>query len=113
MRWTLLPLLGLAACSKGPAADLPAIGEARSLGSEWALVNDQAAKGHVTHTYAATMRRQLREQLQTDLASLTEPRSAYAAEIRAMLALPDDASPGALRVHAHALKRQEDDLESA
>ena len=113
MRWTLLLCVALAACSKGPDADLPSIGEARSLGAEWALVNEEATKGHLTQTYADTMRAQLREQLQTDLTSLTQPQSRYAGEIRAMLALPDDAAPETLRAHARVLKQQEDNLESA
>jgi hypothetical protein len=110
----LLPfMLLLAACSKGPEADLPSIGEARSLGAEWALVNEEAASGHVTSTYADTMRKQLREQLQSDLGSLTDPHSRYAGEIRAILALPADAPPDVLRTHARALKQIEDQLESA
>jgi len=113
MRRLLLPLLFLAGCSKGPQADLPSIGEARSLGAEWALVNEQAAKGQLTHTYAETMRTQLREQLQTDLTSLSQPHSLYGGEIRALLALPDDATPKTLRVHARALKQIEENLESA
>ena len=113
MRWTLLIALTLAACSKGPEADLPTIGEARSLGAEWALVNEQAAAGKVTQTYARTMRARLREQLQTDLGSLIEPKSEYGNEIRAIIALSDEASPAVLRAHASALKRIEDHLESA
>jgi hypothetical protein len=105
--------LALAACSKGPEADLPAIGEARSLGAEWALVNEQLANGHVTATYATTMRKRLREQLQTDLAALSQPDSRYADEIRALLAEPDEASAVELRAHAAALKQIEDSLESA
>jgi hypothetical protein len=113
MRWSLLLAFLLAACSKGPDADLPAIGEARSLGSEWALVNDQAAKGQLTQTYTETMRKQLRQQLQTSLASLTQPDSRYGEAIRALMAEPDDASPAALRAQADALKQIEDQLESA
>ena len=45
MRWLLLFALTLAACSKGPEADLPSIGEARSLAAEWALVNDAGEPG--------------------------------------------------------------------
>ena len=70
MRWILVLTIPLAACSKGPAADLPSIGEARSLGAEWALVNEQAAQDHLTPTYVETMRKQLRRQLQSGLASM-------------------------------------------
>ena len=103
----------LTACSKGPQADLPSIGEARSLGAEWALVNEQLARGRVTVVYADTMRGRLREQLDTNLTSLTQQHSEYAGQMRALLALPDDVSPAVLRAHAKALKRIEDKLESA
>jgi len=113
MRCLLLTALLVAACSKGPDADLPAIGEARSLAAEWALVNEQAAAGHVTPTYARTMRAKLREQLQTSLGSLTQPKSEYGNEVRSLLAASGDASPEQLRSHTRALKRIEDSLESA
>jgi hypothetical protein len=113
MRWLLLFGLLLAACSKGPQADLPSIGEARSLGAEWALVNEQQASGHVTAAYADSMRGRLREELETDLTSLSQPQSPYGAEIRALLAADDDASPAELRGHVRALKQIEDGLESA
>jgi hypothetical protein len=109
----LLLLLPLVGCSKGPESDLPAIGEARSLAAEWALVNDQAARGRLTATYAKTMREQLREQLKTAAGSLTEPGSRYGLEIRALLAEPGDAAPAELWAHAGKLKKIEDSLESA
>jgi hypothetical protein len=113
MRKPLLLLLLLAGCSQGPQADLPAIGAARSLGAEWALVNQEASRGHLTGVYVKTMRQQLREQLQTNASSLTEPDSRYAAEIQALLAEPDDAAPEELRAHSDKLKQIEDGLESA
>jgi hypothetical protein len=113
MRWMWLLALALGACSKGPEADLPSIGEARSLGGEWALVNEQAAQGHVTHVYADAMRKQVREQLQSVLASLTQPQSAYGNEVRALVAEPGNAEPDALRAHVATLKQIEDQLESA
>jgi hypothetical protein len=114
MRWFLL--LGgvlLAACSKGPQADLQYIEQARSLGAEWALVNEQANKGHLTHAYVRSMHQWLRLQLETSATSLTQPDSGYGGEIQALLAQPDDAAPDELRAHADALKRIEDNLESA
>ena len=113
MRWVLLFALLLCGCSKGPDADLASIGEARSLGAEWALVNDQAAKGRLTPTYTRTMRLKLREQLESTKSSLTLPDSAYGREIDALLQLPDDAPPARLDAHADNLKRIEDSLESA
>ena len=111
-RWVLAGLL-LTACSKGPQADLPPIGEARSLAAEWALVNELSAKGHLTPIYVATMHQQLREQLQASSTSLTQPDSRYGKEIRALLLQPDDAPPEELRAHADKLKQIEDSLESA
>src|SRR3954449_2987651 len=113
LRWTLLLLSLLAACSKGPQADLAYISQARSLGAEWALVNEQASGGRLTATYSQTMRSDLRKQLQTVSSSLTEPDSRYGQEIQALLAQPDDAAPEELRAHAEKLKQIEDSLESA
>ena len=86
MRKPLLLLL-LAGCSKGPQADLPAIGAARSLGAEWALINEQVSRGHLTAAYVKTMRQQLREQLQTNASSLTSSETPYAREIQALLGI--------------------------
>jgi hypothetical protein len=113
LRKSLWLALLVAACSKGPEADLPYIGQARSLGAEWALVNEQAAARHLTGHYVTTMRKQLREQLQTVSSALTQPDSRYGLEIRALLAQPDDSSPDELRAHAAKLKQIEDQLESA
>ena len=112
-RKLLLLILALASCSKGPEADLPNISEARSLAAEWALVNEQANHRHLTCSYVRTMRQALREQLKMNSKSLTEPQSAYANEITALLEEPDDAAPAKLRAHASKLKRIEDSLESA
>lgn len=112
-RRPLLPLLLLSACSAGPPADLSAISEARSLGSEWALVNEQERAAHLTTTYARTMRESLRQQLESVAKSLTKPHSGYADEIAALLREPEDAPPAALLAHTRKLKQIEDDLESA
>ena len=109
----LLLLLFLAGCSKGPEADLQYISGARSLAAEWALVNQQASEGHLTSAYVRTMRNDVREQLQTNAKSLTEPQSEYGSEIQALLREPDNAPPAALRAHASKLKQIEDSLESA
>jgi Tfp pilus assembly protein PilP len=113
VRLLLLVLVLLTACSKGSQADLPYINQARSLGAEWALVNEQAANNRLTATYTMTMRQSFREQLQTVSKSLTRPDSRYGLEIRALLAQPDDAPPEELRAHAAKLKQIEDSLESA
>lgn len=112
-RKLLFLVLALVSCSKGPETDLPYISGARSLAAEWALVNEQANQGHLASAYIQTMREALRQQLQSNSKSLTEPKSAYAQEIAALLKEPDDAQPAALRAHAKKLKQIEDSLESA
>jgi hypothetical protein len=113
MRWRLVFALLLAGCSKGPEADLQYIKQARSVAAEWALVNEQAGQGKLTATYVSSMHRWLRDQLQSASQSLTQPDSAYGAEIKAVLRQPDDASPGQLKAHCERLKQIEDGLESA
>jgi hypothetical protein len=113
LRRSCLAVLLLAGCSKGPEADLQYIGQARSLGAEWALINEQANKGQLTATYVGSMHHWLRDDLKTTASSLTQPDSRYGAEIRTLLAEPDDASPDELRAHVGRLKQIEDSLESA
>ena len=113
LRGSLLLLLLLAGCSKGPQADLPSISEARSIAAEWALINEQAAKGQLTDKYVKAMHEAVREQLQTAAKSLTEPQSAYGNEIGQLLRESDDATPAELRGHASKLKQIEQSLESA
>jgi hypothetical protein len=108
-----LLLLLLAGCSKEPEADLQYIGQARSLAAEWALVNEEANKRQVTPTYVHSMHQWLRSSLQTASTALTQPDSRYGAEIRTLLAEPDDAAPAELRAHVGRLKQIEDGLESA
>ena len=111
---SLLLLLAASACSRsGPETDLQYIKQARSVGAEWALVNEQAAANKLTPTYVASMHVWLRQQLQTASTSLTQPDSRYGEEIRAMLRQPDDVAPDELRAHVAKLKRIEDQLESA
>jgi uncharacterized protein YnzC (UPF0291/DUF896 family) len=110
--WVLLALM-LAACSKGPQADLPSISQARSLAAEWALVNEQNEQEKLTSDYVTTMRESFRDQLRTASKALTQADSQYGRDISALLAEPDDARPEQLRAYAERLKRQEDALESA
>jgi hypothetical protein len=112
-RWRLAIVLLITGCSKGPEADLPSISTARSLAAEWAMVNEQAASGHLTATYVSTMRTSVRQHLQTTLSALTQPSSPYGDEVRALIAEPADALPQELRAHANRLKQIEDSLESA
>jgi len=100
-------------CSSGPSADLQYIKQARSLGAEWALVNEEAQKGSLTATYARSMRNWLNSDLQSAVSSLTEPETSYGREMRALLAEPPEAAPQQLRKHVDRLKQIEDQLESA
>ena len=113
LRRPLLLLLFLTGCSKGPEADLEYISSARSLAAEWALVNEQASEGHLSDSYVKTMRQSVREELQTNAKSLTQPQSDYGSQIAAVLREPDDVPPAVLRAHASKLKQIEDNLESA
>lgn len=112
-RWSPLMLLLLAACSKGPESDLQAISGARSLAAEWALVNEQASKGHLTSVYVKVMHRSIRAELRSSLGSLSERGTPYALEIEALVREPDNSPPRTLREHADNLKRVEERLESA
>jgi hypothetical protein len=113
LRKPLLLALLLAGCSKGPEADLQYIKQARSIGAEWAAVNEMASQGKVTATYASSMHEWLRKQLQSSSAGLTVQDSEYGKEIGALLREPDNAPPQALRAHSDKLKQIEDGLESA
>jgi hypothetical protein len=113
VRRLCLILLLLAGCSKGPEADLQYIKQARSLGAEWALVNEQADRGQLSKTYVRSMRQWLRKELQSASGALIEPESRYALEIQALLAQPDDAEPNELRARVAALKQIETSLESS
>ena len=112
-RSLLMCLLFLAGCSKGPQADLQYIAGARSLAAEWAMVNEQQAKGRLTGAYVGSMHKSLREQAQTAYRSLGDHDSDYAREIQALIAELDEAPSEALRAHSDKLKRIEDGLESA
>jgi hypothetical protein len=112
--WRLVSvLLLLAGCSSGPAADLQYIKQARSIGAEWALVNEQASKGRLTPAYVQSMHEWLLDGLRTAQSSLSQPDSAYGEEIKTLLAEPADAAPAELKAHVDRLMQIEDGLESA
>jgi Tfp pilus assembly protein PilP len=113
LRASLLLLLLVAGCSKGPDADLQYIGQARSAAAEWALVNEQASEGKLTKAYVHSMHQWIRDQIESSATSLSEPDSRYGDQIAALLQQPDDAAPAELRARASALKQIEDQLESA
>jgi hypothetical protein len=110
---SLLLLLLLAGCAKGPEADLQYIKQARSAAAEWALVNELASQGKLTDVYVGSMREWLRDEVRSASTALTEPDSRYSIEIHALLHQPDDAAPEELRAYSEKLKQIEDQLESA
>ena len=71
------------------------------------------AERKLTSPYVKTMRKSVREQLETASKGLTRPDSRYGEEIRTLLQEPDAAAPEELRAHAAVLKQIEDELESA
>jgi len=107
----LIALL-LAACAQGAKKDLPYVKQARSAAAEWALVNDQAAKGKLSDAYVTTMRSAARDELTTARESLSAQASEQARIVDELLAMPEDAAPAELRAQAHALKQIEDGFES-
>ena len=109
----LVVFLFLYGCAAGPQSDLQYIKQARSIAAEWAMVNAQAEQGKLTQSYVRSMHSWLVDDLRSASSSLTEPRSRYGEEIRALLAEPPDAPPSRLQRHADALKRIEKSLESA
>ena len=111
-RAPLIPFAVLSACSQSPGEDLRYVKQARSIGAEWALVNEQAQSGLVTIVYAQSMHRWLRENLRTASSGIRQHNSNYGAEMRGLLAEPADARPDRLRSHSKALKRIEHNLES-
>lgn len=113
MRRSVLLLILLAGCSKGPQADLQFVSEARSLAAEWALVNEQAKRGQLTPVYIASMREDLRREIESAQSRLSEPNSAYGREIAALLRERDDAAAETLRAHSDNLEMAENSLESA
>lgn len=112
-RWPLTLFFLITACGHGPREDLQSIKQARSIAGEWALVNEHAEEGGLTATYVQSMHRWLHDGLETASGSLSQPKSRYGDEIRALLAEPANAAPAELRRHATTLKHIEIELESA
>ena len=113
MRGRLAILLLVAGCSNGPQADLPYISEARSLAAEWSLVNRLSDEGRLRRAYVTAMRAEVRKQLETVADSMSKPDAGYSAQVRSLLALPDDAPWRTLRARSDALAQIEESLESA
>ena len=112
MRRFVLVLL-LAGCSKAPQSDLQYIGQARSAAAEWALINAEAARGKLTHSYVESMRTSVAKQIETAHSALSVPDSDYGREMAALLAAPPDSPPAEIRSHSDRLEQIEKSLESA
>jgi len=109
MTRVLLILLLLGGCDAA-SNELPPVEQARSVGAEWAGINQLEAQGRVTHTYAAMMRRDARSELETLAGKFADPRSPEARLVEQLLALPDHAPPAELRQRSEQLKAIEDRL---
>jgi hypothetical protein len=100
----------LAGCGSQSEKELAAVKSARSVLSEWALVEEQADAGRAPATYVEQMRQAAKDQLKTASSGLSgEPQAAQLIDgLRA-------GSPGAaaLKHAASALERLEKRLEAA
>jgi len=75
MRARFVPLVlvaALAACSSQADRQLEAVKSARSVLTEWALVEEQAAQGRAQSTYVEQMRQLARDELKTDARELAQ-----------------------------------------
>lgn len=68
----LILLTVLAACSSQADQQLQAVKSARSVLSEWALVEEQAARGRTPATYVEVVRKQARDQLRSASRQLSQ-----------------------------------------
>ena len=75
-------LAALAGCGSEADKQLEAVKAARTVLAEWALVEEQAAKGQTPETYAEEMRDAAKSQLRTAQSALREdqPRAAQLME---------------------------------
>src|SRR5215212_1204821 len=107
----LLPLVFLLAAACDPApSDYSTVEQARSTAAEWAKVNELAAQGKLSSTYVAATRAEARSQLAKAESAFRDPKTPQASEVRALLALRDDAPAAEISAHAEALKKLEDAL---
>ena len=101
----LFPLAAIAllgACSSEADKQLEAVKAARSVMAEWALVEEQSAKGEAPQTYADQMRDSAKSQLRTAQSSLMSGQPKAAALIGNLA----DGEPS-----AEALKAAQDALD--
>ena len=102
----LLPIaLLVAGCSKGGHADLPYIGEARSLAAEWALVNDEMARAISPAIMSPPCATAFASELKTTATSLTGRTRLMAARSRRFCA--------ARRCRARSLRARSDKLKQS
>jgi len=111
--WLGILLLLVAAAPPTDRKDLAAIKAARSLFAEWALINTLAVSAGLQASYVEGMRKAAREQLGTNLKSLSSPTSPAAVEIQRCLRLPAAAPSTVLRGCAERLRAIEVQLETA
>ena len=74
----VIPLLALAGCGSETDKQLEAVKTARSVLSEWALVEQQANAGRAPSTYIEQMREMAKDQLKTASKGLSgQPEAAH------------------------------------
>ena len=105
----LLAMLLASGCSSQTDRELEAVKSARSVLSEWALVEHQAARGRTPTIYAEDMRKQARDQLRTAQSSLIQSQPAAAGAIGRIIA--GQPTESALTGLADALGPLENQLE--
>lgn len=113
MRARFVPFVlvaALTACSSQADQQLEAVKSARSVLSEWALVEDQAATGQAQETYTEQMRQQAKDELKTDASKLSQQPDA-AQLLRKLQSGSPDAN--ALKQAASALEPLEKRLEAS
>lgn len=100
----------LATCTSQTDKQLSAVKSARSVLAEWALVEEQAARGQAQATYTKQVRRLAREELKTDAGELSRQPSAAKLLQQLGVSSPDAA---ALKRADSALEPLEKSLEAS
>ena len=109
-RIALLSIVVLAACTAQADKQLEAVKSARSVLSEWALIETQADNGHAQATYTDQMRQASRDELKKAAEGLSQRPDAARLIERIRSGSPDAA---ALRNASSALEPLEKSLEAA
>jgi hypothetical protein len=105
-----LPVLLFCWACSSSSTELLAVKGARSIVSEWELVNREAASGRLTRVYADGMRSEAISQLRSEVGAISNTETPTAREITRISNLPGDASPEILHQAVLRLLAIEDQL---